>query len=97
MKRIFVLLFLLVSLFIKAQDHSIGSSTGVSIFGIPVSLNYHFSYKLFNTKSKITYYTIGLYAPNNSVTNDYFIGIKTKENKHVMLYFNSGVSILHAP
>lgn len=97
MNRLFVLLFLLISFFIKAQEHSIGSSVGLSMFGIPVSLNYQFSFKSFNTKSKITYFPVGLYAPNNSLTNDYFVGIKTKDNKPVILYFNSGVSILHAP
>ena len=95
MKRIAILLFILLPFFMKAQDHTIGLGTGISSLGIPpMNLNFQFSFKSFNTKAKLTYFPVGLYVSGDIFTNDYFIGIKTKEDKPVIVSFNAGASYL---
>lgn len=96
MRKIAGILFILISFCIKAQDHAIGLGTGISSLGIPpINLNYQFSYNALNTKAKITYFPFPLYVSNGNIfTNDYFIGIKTKEDKPVGVSFNFGASYL---
>lgn len=95
MKKQIVLILLLLCGILKAQDHVIGMGAGYSSFEPPIYLSYQFSYKCLNSKAKLSLLPFGRYTNSWSLSNDYFIGVKTKENKKNILSLNIGVSFLY--
>jgi hypothetical protein len=96
MKQIIILLLITFPFLTKAQGHAIGVGAGIDLFGVSANINYQYTYKLLNFKTKISYIPQGLYyIPNKSFVNDYFLGIHTKEGKKVLLSINTGVTLLY--
>ena len=96
MKKVIILLLIIFPLLAKAQGHALGVGAGIDLFGVSANINYQYTYKLLNFKTKIAYIPQGLYyIPNKSFVNDYFLGIHTKEGRKVLLSVNTGVSLLY--
>lgn len=88
---IFVILFLYhVS---KSQNHVIGTNIGFYTYDPHFALNYQFNYKLLNTKVKSTVLLSEFSDKIHTSINDIYLGIKTKEDKAHVFYFNTGISL----
>ncbi len=98
MKRFILALLIITPYLTKAQGHTIGIGAGIDLFGLSANVNYQYTYKLLNIKTKIAYIPQGLYyIPNKSFVNDYYLGIQTQEGKKVILSINTGITLLHVP
>ena len=61
---------------------------------IPIYLSYQFNYKCLTAKEKFNFFPFSIINGENEViSNDIFVGIKTKENKPVIVSLNGGLSM----
>lgn len=96
MRQLIVLIVLVFSSQLKAQNHVAGAGAGfISVYEFSTYISYQFSYKWLNSKTKLSFVPFTRYGSSWSLINDYYIGIKTTENKKNILSFNIGASILY--
>ena len=94
MKKLLIILFSSVNVYIIAQSHTVGLETGICSFGPLTSVNYQYGFKILNVKAKLTLIPVELFSLDSGpVINDYYVGIKTNENQRNIVQLNVGASI----